>query len=100
MGEIVLIWDLDDDPQGNVRHISEHGISKDEVREVLETPNNSSARSRSSGEDVTFGYSASGRYLIVVWSHVDDDPLTVYPITAYEVPEPMARTSKRIGRKR
>lgn len=100
MSEIVLTWDLDDDPQGNVRHLAEHGISKDEVREVLENPTNSSARSRLSGEDVTFGYTATGRYLIVVWSHVDDDPLTVYPITVYDVPEPRTKPSKRSGRKR
>ena len=29
-----LIWDLDDDPQGNVQHIAEHGITKAEVVEV------------------------------------------------------------------
>jgi len=29
-----IIWDMDDDPDGNVRHCAEHGISKEEVEEV------------------------------------------------------------------
>jgi hypothetical protein len=35
---------------------------------------------------MTFGYTSSGRYLAVVWEHVDDNPLTIYPITAYDAP--------------
>jgi hypothetical protein len=26
--EPIIIWDLDDEPEGNVQHIAEHGISK------------------------------------------------------------------------
>ncbi len=37
---------------------------------------------------ITFGYTSSNRYVAVVWEHVMDDPLTMRPITAYEVPEP------------
>jgi hypothetical protein len=37
-----IIWDLEEDPDGNVQHVAEH---------------------------------------------VDDDPLTMYPVTAYEAPE-------------
>jgi hypothetical protein len=33
-----IIWELEDDPEGNVRHIAEHGISQDEVAEVLAEP--------------------------------------------------------------
>jgi hypothetical protein len=47
--------------------------------------------SRSSGRPITFGYTSSGRYLAVVWEHVDDNPLTIYPITAYDVPERKGR---------
>jgi hypothetical protein len=35
-----------------------------------------------------FGWTDTGRHIIVVWEVVDDDPMTVYPVTAYEVPEP------------
>ena len=30
-----IVWDLDDDPKGNVTHCAEHGISKDEVEEIF-----------------------------------------------------------------
>jgi len=35
---LYVIWDLDDDPRGNVQHIAEHGITKAEVLEVLAQP--------------------------------------------------------------
>jgi hypothetical protein len=38
--------------------------------------------------NVTFGYTDDGRYLAIVWEHVQDDPLTIMPITAYDAPEP------------
>jgi hypothetical protein len=85
---IEIIWDLDDDPEGNAHHILEHGVSKEEVEEILTSPGAGLSTSRSSGEPISFGYTTSGRYLAVVWEHVLDDPLTIYPITAYDVPEP------------
>jgi hypothetical protein len=27
-------------------------------------------------------------YLAVVWEHVQEDPLTIMPVTAYDAPEP------------
>jgi len=27
--EPIVIWDLDDDPDGNVAHIAEHGVTKE-----------------------------------------------------------------------
>ena len=50
-----IIWDLDDDPDGNVVHIAEHGITKDEVNEVLENPAGYDV-SRSTGRPMAFGY--------------------------------------------
>jgi hypothetical protein len=35
---------------------------------------------------VVFGYVPDGTYIIVIFEEVDED--TVYPVTAYEVPEP------------
>jgi hypothetical protein len=29
--EPIVIWDLDDDPDGNVAHVAEHGVTKREV---------------------------------------------------------------------
>jgi hypothetical protein len=43
-----ILWDLDDDPDGNVQHCAEHGVTKDEVEEVLQNAEDSDI-SRSSG---------------------------------------------------
>ncbi len=34
----LIIWDLDDDEEGNVLHIAEHGIEKDDVAHVFDNP--------------------------------------------------------------
>jgi len=78
-----IIWDLDDDPEGNTHHCAEHGVSKDEVEEVLQNARDADV-SRSSGRPVLFGDTGAGRRLMVVYEEIDAD--TVYPITAYEVP--------------
>jgi uncharacterized DUF497 family protein len=78
-----IIWDLDDDPEGNVQHCDEHGISKEEIEEVFLNATDADY-SRSSGRPVIFGDTNAGRHLIVVYEEIDDD--TVYPVTAFEVP--------------
>lgn len=88
--DVHVVWDLDDDPSGNVQHILEHGLTKEQVEAVLCDPNSKTVVSNSSGELITFGY-ADGLHLGVVWEHVIDDPLTMRPITAYEVDEPKSR---------
>lgn len=35
MAWLDIVWDLEDEPEGNVRHLAEHGVSQDEVAEVL-----------------------------------------------------------------
>ncbi len=82
MGYLKAIWDLDDDPEGNVQHIAEHGITKDEVEQVLENPEGIES-SRSSGRPIAFGETSTGRIIAVVYEEIDQD--TVYPITAYEM---------------
>jgi uncharacterized DUF497 family protein len=81
----IIIWDLEDDPFGNVEHIAEHGVTIEEVEEVLLDASSSQSTSRSSGEAIMFGHTTAGRSLAVVFEHVDDNPLTVRPITAYDV---------------
>jgi uncharacterized DUF497 family protein len=83
MAFLSILWDLDDDPDGNVQHCLEHGVTKEEVEDVLQNPTDTD-NSRSSGRPVAFGDTAAGRHLIVVYEAVDAD--TAYPITAYEVP--------------
>jgi uncharacterized DUF497 family protein len=87
MPEVRVIWDAVDDADGNVQHIVEHGITVEEGEDVLLDRDSEDTISRSSGRPITFGYTARGRYLAVVWEHIADDPLTIYPITAYDAPE-------------
>jgi hypothetical protein len=79
-----IIWDLDDDPNGNVHHCAEHGVTKDEVEDVLRNPTDSDV-SRSTGLSVVFSDTSSGRHLMVVYEEIDAD--SVYPLTAYDVPK-------------
>ena len=81
---IEVIWDPEDDPHGNLQHIAEHGVIPEEVEEVLNDPASKTTRSASSGRPITFGFSAAGRHLAVVWEIIDREPLTAYPVTAFE----------------
>lgn len=78
-----ILWDMDDDPDGNVQHCADHGVTREEVEEVLENAMDFDI-SRSSGRPVVFGNTSTGRHLMVVYESVDAN--TVYPITAYEAP--------------
>jgi len=78
-----IIWDLDDDPDGNVQHCAAHGVAKEEVEEVVQDAMDKDI-SRSSGRPVVFGDTRTGRHLMVVYDEIDND--TIYPVTAYEVP--------------
>lgn len=78
-----VLWDLDDDPHGNVRHCLGHHVSKDEVEWVLIHPHFETT-SRSTNLPVVFGATATGRQLVVVYELVDED--TVYPVTAFDAP--------------
>jgi len=75
---------MDDDPEGNVQHRAQHGVSKEEVEEVLENATDADV-SQSSGRPVVFGDTSTGRHLIVVYEEIDEE--TVYPVTAYDVSE-------------
>ena len=78
-----VIWN--DEPEGNIEHIDQHGLTVEDVEFVLEN-NEVSATSNSSGLPCVFGYTPDDRYIIVVFEQIDDD--TIYPVTAYDVPEP------------
>jgi uncharacterized DUF497 family protein len=78
-----IIWN--EEPDGNVEHIEEHGLTIEDVEHVLANPDSQNV-SRSSGLPCVFGSTPDGRYIIVVYEDIDQD--TIYPVTAYEVPEP------------
>ena len=84
MGWITIIWDMDDDLEGNVQHIAAHDLSKEEVEDVLAEPEGRST-SRSSGLPLVFGTTSTGRFIAVIFEEIDAD--TVRPVTAYDIEE-------------
>lgn len=78
-----VLWDLPDDERGNVQHIAQHGLERDEVADVLCDPSIPEETSRSSGNPMVRGYTSTGRYIVVIYEVVD--PITAYPLSAYEV---------------
>jgi len=82
MPVIDIIWDLPDDPDGNVQHIAQHGLVPSEVEYVLNQPKRR-AKSRSSGRPMVFGRTPAGENIVVIYEVIDDS--TVYPVTAYPV---------------
>ena len=78
-----ILWDLDEDPEGNVFHCAQHGVTKEEVEEVFLNAMDVDI-SRSTGRPVVFGETKTGRHLMVVFEAIDKN--TVYPITAFDVP--------------
>src|SRR5262249_45004422 len=88
MADEVFIWDLEDDPEGNVQHIAEHDVTQEEVEEVLRDNHGKGTFSHSSGLPITFGWTVTGKYIALVYEEVDDDPLPLRPVTAYEVSQP------------
>jgi len=86
LNDIQILWDLEDDPDGNVRHILDgHDVSLEEVEEVLRDYSGRYVISRKSGYRITFGQTETGRGIAVAWEHVEENPLIVYPITAWPI---------------
>jgi hypothetical protein len=84
MGYTTIIWDLDEDPAGNVQHIAEHDLTKEEVEEVLADPERR-GKSRSSGLPIVFGTTSTGRFIAVIFQEIDAD--SAKPVTAYDIEE-------------
>ena len=85
MAFLWIIWDDENDLLGNVQHIAEHGLTTDEVEAVLNEPDSADS-SVSSGCPCVFGFTPAGEYIIVIFESIDED--SIYPVTAYHVPEP------------
>ena len=81
---VTIIWDLDDDEEGNVRHIEQHGIDKDDVAHVFDHPVGFDT-SNTSGLPMVFGYTIDDRYIAVIYEQIDEH--RVYAVTAFEMPE-------------
>ncbi len=78
----LIAWD----PEENVQHVAEHGLTPEEVDSVLENPLREGA-SQTTGRPVVWGWTYTGRHIMVVFE-VDDAGgyVVICPVTAYEVP--------------
>jgi len=77
-----FIWN--EEPGGNVEHIAQHGLTPEDVEEVVFNPVDRDV-SQSSGLPLVFGFTPDGRYIMVVYEQIDD--VTIYPVTAYDMEE-------------
>ena len=79
-------WDDPDDPEGNVAHLAENDVTPAEFEEVLSRPEGRDDVSRTTGRPVRFGWTSTGKHLIIVFEIADDGGFVIVrPITAYEV---------------
>jgi hypothetical protein len=88
MLDALVDWDDEGDPHGNVQHIADHGLTVDEVEEVLRNPDSADGVSRSSGRPTKIGWTSTGKHVLVAYEVECEEPLVIYPVTAYEVAEP------------
>ena len=97
MLDLAIIWDDEDDPDGNCWHIcvEGHGLTREEVEEALRDEDSEIEVSRSSGRPTAFGWTSSGERIAVVFEEMSEDPKMVYPVFADRVPPRRARRGKR-----
>jgi hypothetical protein len=82
--DAIVIWD--EERGANVEHIAENDLTPDEVDSVLLDDTIPVDRTRTTGRPCKFGWTQTGKHIIVVWEELSDDPLILCPVTAYEVP--------------
>jgi hypothetical protein len=70
------------DPGTRQPHIFEHGVTEEEVRQVLANPGED--RAGTEGSRVALGQTSSGRFLRVIYAP-DAKPNSVFVITAYDL---------------
>jgi uncharacterized DUF497 family protein len=85
---VEFIWDLEEDPEGNVQHIAEHGITIEEAEKVVRNHFEAAVASQSSGRPTVFGWTSSGKHLAVIFDVVNDEVPQVYVVTAFEASPP------------
>ena len=85
------------DPQTGVPHIYEHGVSEEEVQEVLASPGED--RPGKEGARVALGRTSAGRFLRVIYVP-DPKPNSVFVITAYELKGKPLTTFRRRHRRK
>ena len=84
----IIDWDDETDPDGNSQHVARHGLTTDEVDDVLFSPAVGHGFSRTSNRPCGWGRTMTGKHILVIYETTEDPSgLTVIrPVTAYEVP--------------
>ena len=85
-----------EDPDTGQPHIYAHGVTEEELRQVLRSPGEDLPGTR--GSRIKLGQTAAGRYLQVIYVP-DEDPNSLFVITAYELGS-KARTAYRRRQRR
>ena len=85
------------DPETDEPHMARHGVSEQEVREVLSRPWED--RPGREGSRVAVGRTAAGRYLRVIYVP-DPEPGSVFVITGYELGPKAKKALRRRQRKK
>jgi len=86
------------DPETREPHIYQHGVTEDEVAEVLRRPGED--RPGREGSRVAIGKTAGGRYLRVIYVP-DPEPESAFVITAYDLKgKPLAAYKRRRRRRK
>ena len=81
MPNFSFIWDLDDERDGNVDKLAQHGLTPDDV--IFAVLNSDDLKkSKSTGRPAIWGETPDGRQILVVYEIVGRD--LIYVITAYE----------------
>lgn len=91
--DVQIIWD--EEPGGNVEHVAEHGVTPEEADEVILANYRRATTSQTTGRPVVFGWTSTGKHILVAFDRVSNHPPTVYPRTAYEVPPPSKPKTRR-----
>ena len=85
------------DAESGEPHMARHGVTEEEVREVLNRPLED--RPGREGSRVALGQTAAGRYLRVIYVP-DPDPASLFVITAYDLGPKAKRALRRRRRRR
>jgi hypothetical protein len=85
------------DPETDLPHIYEHGVTEDEVRVVLMRPGED--RAGDEGSRVAIGQTSAGRYLKVIYTR-DPDGEAVFVITAFDLKGKPLRAYRRRRRRK
>ena len=88
MIDVQVAWDDEenDDPSrfNNVRHIAEHGVSQDDVEDVIYDPASVVERGSRPDRFEIVGRTRDGRLLRIPFVFRNRDPDVIYPITTFD----------------